>query len=278
MASVDTSRPWKEFSFVAFDTETSGAYPLAEDIVEYGAVKWQAGQITDEFQTLLKPRIPMSDFIIGIHGITNEMVSQAPLMSEKIGEIVAFMEGSVLMAHHAPFDLGFMTVEFEKNYLPLPEGPVLCTSLLARQLIKESPDHRLQTLVKMLHLPQGVIHRALDDAKACLQVGLECLSRLGEGVSLEEAIKKMNKPIEWNRYRLLSHNQEKYRMIIDALYQRSNLDIIYQAGTAKGKRRRVTPVGLVRNPDGDYVVAVCHLDQTQKRFYLDKISDIDAVF
>jgi len=226
----------------------------------------------------LKPREKMSDFIIGIHGITNEMVQDAPLMKDKVTEIYNFLKGSVVMAHHAPFDLGFMTLEFEKNKLPTPTDPVLCTSLLARQLIKESPNHKLQTLIKVLNLPQGAAHRALDDAQACLLVGLECLKRLGPDATLAEAMVKMGKRLEWNKYELLSNHQEKYQTVVEALLQIKDLDIVYEGGSVKGKPRRISPIGIVRNPDGDYVMAICHIDRAQKRFYFDKISDISIVF
>src|SRR4051812_41661743 len=105
---LDTSKPWSEFEFVAFDTETSGAYPLGCEVVEFGAVKWKGGKEIDSFQTLLKPSKPMSDFIIGIHGITNEMVADAPEMKDKISEIHQFLQGAIPLAHHAPFDMGFL--------------------------------------------------------------------------------------------------------------------------------------------------------------------------
>ncbi len=278
MSEMIPERPWTEYTFVAFDTETSGAYPLGADVVEFGAVKWQGGKIIDEMQTLLKPSTLMSDFIIGIHGITNEMVESAPLMKDKISEISEFFKGAVVMAHHAPFDLGFMTVEFEKYHIPLPQDAVLCTSLLSRQLIKESPNHKLQTLIKFLNLPQGTAHRAMDDAKACLSVGLECMNRVGTWAPLSVISSKMGKTLDWKKYELLFYRQPKYQTVVESLLTQKDLDIVYEGGSVKGKPRRISPIGIVRNPDGDYVMAVCHLDRAQKRFYFDKISDLSIVF
>jgi len=278
MADFKTELPWTEFSFVAFDTETSGAYPLGADVVEIGAVKWHKGQVVGEYQTLLKPREKMSDFIIGIHGITNEMVENAPLMKDKLSEFADFIEDSVVMAHHAPFDMGFITPEFEKSHRSLPDSPALCTSLLARVLIPESTNHKLQTLIRTLNLPQGTAHRALDDAKACLAVGLECMRRMGELTPLSEVIEKMGKPLQWKKYELLSNPAPKYQTLVESLRAHKDLDIVYDGGSVKGKPRRISPIGIVRNPDGDYVMAICHLDRAQKRFYLDKILDLSLVF
>jgi DNA polymerase-3 subunit epsilon len=269
---------WQDSTFVAFDTETSGAYPLGADVVEFGAVKWRAGEIIGEYQTLLKPRVLMGDFIIGIHGITNEMVADAPTMDQKIGEIAEFLGPHVLMAHHAPFDLGFMAAEFEKYKIPFPTGTLLCTSLLSRKLIKESVNHKLQTLIKTLKLNQGTAHRALDDAKACLEVGLECMRRAGPQATLDEISAHMGKSLQWSKYELLAHNNPTYKVVVESLLNQKDIDIVYEGGSVRGQSRRITPIGIVRNPDGDYVMAVCHLDRAQKRFYIDKISDLSIVF
>lgn len=275
---MDLNQPWQEYTFVAFDTETTGAYPLGAEIVEFGMVKWKAGQEIDTYQTLLRPSFPMSDFIIGIHGITNEMTENSPKMSEKIHEIREFFRGCVLLAHHAPFDMGFISADFEKFHLPLPSEPVLCTSLLARKLIAESANHKLQTLVHVLKLDGGTAHRALDDARACLQVGLECMRRVGAQASLAHVARVMGKELDWQRYSLFNERSELYQKVVTATLEHKDLDIIYQGGTLRGQTRRISPVGIVRNPDGDYVMAVCHIDRAQKRFYLNKISDATIVF
>ncbi len=266
-------RPWSEYEFVAFDTETSGAYPLGSEVVEFGAVKWKGGNEIAAFQTLLKPSERMGDFIIGIHGITNEMVEGAPRMSEKVSEIRQFFDGAIPMAHHAPFDLGFMTLDFEKNKISLPSEPVLCTSLLARKIITESENHKLQTLIKLLKLVGGTAHRALDDARACLNVGLECMRRMGEQASLFQVIQTMEKDLRWENYQLLGSSEKWIQMVVAAISQSSGMDIIYDSGKTKNESRRITPIGLVRNPDGDYIMALCHRDAARKRFYLNKIKE-----
>lgn len=275
---MDLNRPWHEYTYVSFDTETSGAYPLGAEIVEIGMIKWKGGKEIGQYQTLLKPTYPMSDFIIGIHGITNEMVADAPLMKDRINEIRDFFRDSVLMAHHAPFDMGFLTVDIEKAQIPLPTEPVLCTSLLARKLIPESPNHKLQTLNQVLKIDGGTAHRAFDDARACLQVGLECLKRMGETATLQHAIKAMGKELEWSKYLLLNGQSEFYKRIVEAIQSRRDVDFVYEGGSLKGKTRRMTPIGIVRNPDGDYVMATCHIDRAQKRFYFDKMKDVSVVF
>lgn len=275
--AISEKLSWEDLSIVAFDTETSGAYPVAHEIVEMGAVKWEKGQIVGEFQALIKPSVPMGEAVIKIHGITNEMVADAPSMKEVLPKFHQFLGSSAIMAHHAPFDLGFLTYEFEKANLPIPSSPILCTSLLSRTLIRESPNHRLQTLIPVLKIPQGAAHRALDDAKACLAVGLECFKRMGEKNSLMDLQAVMGKPLHWSSYYLKTGVDENLSKVVEALSGHKDLDMIYQGGSSKGTRR-VTPIGVVRNPDGDFLFARCHLDQTEKRFYLNKVKDLAVVY
>lgn len=270
---MQIDKAWTQFDFVAFDTETSGAWPVGCDIVEFGAVKWRAGQEVDRLQLLIRPREKMTDFIIGIHGITNEMVAQAPSISEVMPQIANFLKGSVLMAHHAPFDMGFVAYEFEKSKMDLPDGPALCTSLLARQLIRGTENHKLQTLVKFLGLDGGAAHRALDDAKACLQVGLHCLRQLGEQAPLAEAIRVQGKKLEWPSFLIRASGDPLLTLIADAVESKSILEFTYDKSTLP---RQAKPLGLVRSPDGDFMQAHCFRDNSAKRFYLEKVHQARA--
>lgn len=270
--------PLNQYSFVAFDTETSGAYPVGHDVVEFGAVKWYQGQEVGRLQFLLKPRELMTEFIIGIHGITNEMVAEAPPMSEKIREIHDFFKGSIVLAHHAPFDLGFLALEFEKSQLLLPPEPALCTSLLSRKWIHGVENHKLQTLVKHLGVNGGQAHRAYDDAVSCLHVALACFDRMGADATLEHAIKSQGKNLWWKDFGLFNVSESKIKILLDAIQTRKDIDMIYKGGSKKGETRRLTPIGIVRNPDGDFLQAHCHIENTAKRYYLNKIGDVALVF
>ncbi len=266
-----------DLPLVAFDLETSGAYPIRSEIVEFAAVKWEQGKITETYQQLFKPVHRMTDFIIGIHGITNEMVADQPTVESKLQELKDFLSGSVVMAHHAPFDLGFLSSQFERSGMLLPNDPVICTSLLSRAVIPESPNHRLQTLIPFLGLNQGTAHRALDDSKACLELAIKCFERMGPAPTLEQIQAKVGKNLDWVNYSLGKLATETIREVSRAVENHLALDIVYNGGTLKGKIRRVTPEGIVRNPDGDYMVATCHIDRTSKRFYINKVQDLSVV-
>lgn len=265
---------WSEYPIVAFDTETSGPYPLESEIVELGAVKWHKGQIVGQFQTLLKPSKPMTQENMNIHGISNEMVANAPLMKDQINAFCDFIQDSILIAHHAPFDLGFMAIEIEKAGLPFPNNVHFCSSLISRALL-HTTNHKLQTLVKELELVGGDAHRAYDDAYACLQVFFKATEKL-DVASLQKLKAVQGKKLAWADYSLLKGG-EQIKSLADAIQKQKTIQIVYEGGQSKNKLRPITPKGIVRNPDGDYVHAECGLDNQRKRFYISKILDIELV-
>lgn len=272
----DENKLWSEYPVVAFDTETSGAYPLEAEIVEFGAVKWFKGQIVDRYQTLLKPAVLLTQENINIHGITNEMVADAPKMSAQILSICDFIDNSILIAHHAPFDLGFLAPEIEKAGLKFPQNIHLCSSLLSRALLTTT-NHKLQTLVKELNLVGGDAHRAYDDAYACFQVFHKCTEKLGADATISKLKKIQSKKINWTDYSIYLNTDTKVKALLSAIQNQKTIKIVYDGGKTKNELRPVTPKGIVRNPDGDYINAICEIDHQRKRFYLSKIKDFELV-
>lgn len=265
---------WRDCPIVSFDLETTGAYPLGSEICEVGAVKWVNGKEVGQFQTLLKPTKTIPANVVAIHGITNEMVAEAPQISEKIHEFHEFLQGSVAVAHHAPFDMGFLTLEFERYNLALPEEAVLCSSLLARQVITESPNHKLQTLIQHLRIPGGTAHRALDDARACMYVVHEVFKRVGAESTLTEIYENQKHQLFWPDYSIEEWRQgQAWRAVIEAIEADCEVEIMYQSKNATTATwRRVHPFGAVRNPDGDWLSAFCLKDNAKKRYYMNKIA------
>jgi DNA polymerase III subunit epsilon len=264
-----------QLTFTGFDLETAGRYPLESEICEIAAIKYRNGQLAETYQTLVRPQMPMSDEVIAIHGITNEMVANAPRIHEVIADFKKFVEGTYLIAHHAPFDMGFLTVAMEKANIPLPTLPVICSSRLARKIIVGSTNHKLQTLIPFLGLEQGTAHRALDDARACLQVGLHCFEK-AKLDSLEAIFKAQDGALEWKDFSLddLKYKSKDFRLLIEGIENHSKLKLTYH-GSSKSSRI-IEPIGIVRNPEGDFFLAY---DQNPlpKRFYLNKVVSIEKV-
>jgi len=269
---MDLTKPWRDYTYVAFDTETSGKYPLVDEVVEIAAVKWRDGKIIDTFQTLLKPSRLMGEAVIRIHHITNEMVENAPLIHTMLPAFEKFIEDCVVIAHHTAFDMGFLSYDFEKAALALPLSIGLDSCALGRKAYPESPNHKLATLCTLLKFDQTQAHRALDDSKACLHVGLQCMEKLGATATLEQIIAIQGAPFEWTRYSINAlRAHEVFKTVVDATVQQAVLEMVYTGGSAPGQPRRVTPRGLVRNPDGDFMVGLCHKENFEKRYYFNRI-------
>lgn len=273
---MDLSTKIKDLTLVAFDLETSGSYPLDSEICEIAAVKWEKGKIISEFQSLIKPTKKMSDFIIGIHGITNEMVANSPRIEDKIEEFYNFIQNSVVIAHHSPFDMGFLSIEFEKKGFLAPSTPALCTSLIARRVFPESVNHKLQTLVEFFNIPKNQAHRAYDDTISCLNVALKCFEKIGWDKTLKDLYDIQCRNIAWQNFYF--HELKKnptYKNLIDAVKGDKLVRIIYKAGNKKDEKVKVHAV--VRSPDGDFIFANAESDPKVKRYYLSKIVESEIV-
>jgi len=266
----------KSVTWIVFDTETSGAFPVGSEVIEIGAIKYVDGIESDQLQILIKPKKAVPAEVIAIHNITNEILQNQPVASEVGEKVASFFDADFYVAHHAPFDLGFMAHFFESVSKPLPRGFALCTSLLSRKVIKNVQDHKLQTLAKAFGLDSGMAHRALDDAKTCAAV----FKIICENVNLkpENALELQDLQgyqLNWNRFSLRQINFEWINKLKLAIDLEHDLEVIYKKGPYKNQRRKIKPLGIVRTPlDGDYVPAWCYQDQKRKRFMLDHFLDV----
>ncbi len=275
---IDLEKNWQDQVIIAFDTETTGKYPLQSEVCEIGAVKWKNGEIIDKFQSLIKPSVPMGEVVIKIHGITNEMVLDSPPISEVLPKFIDFIEGGLLIAHHAPFDLGFLATEMEKLSLQLPKNLSLCSSLLSRSLFPESKNHRLQTLIKFFNIEQGQAHRAFDDAVACLEVGLKCLEKFPKDNTPWSEIfdiqgTAQGEPLDWNRFSINSLDSN-YKLIVEGAKKQKQVAIKYSSGSNPGKPRYVYPVGVVRSLNGDFFISEEPGSSIAKRFIFSRLIEV----
>ena len=159
--------------FVVFDLETTGLDVLNHGITEIGAVKLVNGQVTEQFTTLVKPDYKISQENFAITGISEEMVKDAPKISAVIPDFMKFIDGSVLVAHNAEFDLKFI-----KRFAGAEDyevrNKVLDTVELARDTLKQLKRHDLHTLAEHF----GIVfhhHRALSDAYATAEIFVELM-------------------------------------------------------------------------------------------------------
>ena len=177
-----------EVSFVAFDLETTGVNRQSDRIIEIGAVKFIGSQTLGEFVELVNPGIAIPPVATDISGITDAMVRNKPQIGEVIGSFLSFIGNSVLIAHNANFDLGFL-----RGVMPADsqlDNLIIDTLQLSRNAYPGQQSYSLQNLVAMLKLPTNNAHRALDDAIQCMRVfqaSYRNLSFMGK-ISLKELL------------------------------------------------------------------------------------------
>ena len=184
--------PLREVTFVVLDLETTGGSQHTDSITEVGAVKVRGGEQIGELATLVDPGTGLAPHIVALTGITTAMVTGAPRLPSVLPSVLEFLSGAVLVAHNAPFDVGFLRKACERHGQRWPRPPVLCTARLARAVLTrdEAPSVRLSALSQLFGTSTTPVHRALADARATVEVLHGLLERVGNiGVqSLEELL------------------------------------------------------------------------------------------
>ena len=181
----DLGRSLRDTTFVVVDLETTGASVRdGSAITEIGAVKVRGGRVIQEFQTFVNPGCAIPAFITVLTGITDAMVLKAPTIAEAFPTFLEFCGSkteTVLVAHNAPFDLGFLKGAAAELQYPWPNFPVIDTVRVARMTLSrdEVRDCKLSTLAKFFGTVVTPNHRALDDAQATLEVLHGLIERLG---------------------------------------------------------------------------------------------------
>ncbi len=164
--------PLRDTVFVVVDLETTGGSHHDSAITEIGAVKVCGGEVLGEFQTLVNPSQAIPPFIAVLTGITDAMVAGAPRLAQALPAFLEFARGTVLVAHNAPFDLGFLRTGCSGLGLHWPAFDSLDTARLARRVLTrdEAPDCKLSSLARLFRTATTPDHRALHDARATVDV------------------------------------------------------------------------------------------------------------
>ena len=173
-----------QLTFIVLDLETTGASPQQGcGITEIGAIAVRGGEVLGEFSTFVNPQVPLPDYIINLTGITDEMLVDAPLISEVFPDFIEFIdrhEDIHLVAHNAPFDIGFLKAAATSLALEWPKYEVIDTVKLARRVIDRSEilNYKLGTLSQFFDTQALPNHRALDDVKTTVEVLHRLIERL----------------------------------------------------------------------------------------------------
>ena len=171
-------------TFIVLDLETTGASPTTGcAITEIGAIAIRGGEILEEFSSFVNPQVTLPEYIVNLTGITDEMLIDAPLINEVFPDFIEFIdrhEHVHLVAHNAPFDIGFLKAAAEQLSHIWPKYEVIDTVKLARRVIERSEieNYKLGTLSQFFNTKALPNHRALDDVKTTVEVLHRLIERL----------------------------------------------------------------------------------------------------
>lgn len=163
--------------FVVFDLETTGLSAKNDKITEIGAVKIVKGEVVDRFSQLVDPQVPIPALITKLTGINDEMVKGQPVIDQVINSFNNFIGDSILVAHNASFDMGFIRENMKKIGIHI-SNPVLDTLELSRAVFPELKSHKLNLVAKHLKVELLNHHRAVDDSEATAMILLKTLDIL----------------------------------------------------------------------------------------------------
>ena len=253
--------------FVAFDLETTGLDPVTDRVVEIGAVRFAAdGTARGVFESLVNPGRPSGPGALAVHGISDAELARAPDPGAVLPRFVAFLGPpgrTILVAHGATTDAGFLGAELARLGLPLPPHPVIDTLAWSRARWPGPTRHKLGHLADRLGLDPGSAHRALADARRV--VGLTLVLRDGQlpgetplAYPIFDGRGPTPPPLAW-------------QAVETAIRQGSDLQIEYEGGSRGSDPRLVTPTGFVHRGGVAYLNAVCHHDGRDKEFRLDRV-------
>ncbi len=169
-----------EHEYTAFDFETTGFDSEEDRVVECGAVRFTVDGLVSTFQSLVSPGISIPSQATSVHGITNQDVANAPDAKTVFSNFLSYIDGSILIAHNASFDLGFLRASLSRiNYVEPLDNLVLDTLFIARKAFPNLKSYKLSDLQTSLFLEKKQSHRALDDAYTCMEVFLAGVEKMG---------------------------------------------------------------------------------------------------
>jgi len=272
-APAPAGQPLASVRFAVLDVESTG---LESDdrVLEFACLLTQGPVPFDEFQTLVNPERMIPEEVVRIHGINQEAVAKARRFYEIFPRVDGMLRGSVIVAHNAGFDLGFLRNEWKILGKRLAQPPVVDTLQLARNLMVQE-RYALDALADALSLPHRPSHRALEDARATHDLFWRLLDEAPAPVRTLEDVLALHVPPEvgWEEAAAEGAVREVHKPLQEALLRGTSLSIAY-LGRSGESIRVVTPERLERSAGRIYLRARTGGEGTSRPFRMDRILSV----
>lgn len=280
---VEREIPLYQNTFAVVDVETTGlSARMGDKICEVAVVVARGGQIVDQLQTLVNPLKPISRGASAVNGITDSMVRSAPTFRHVASRLLESLDGAVLVAHNASFDMAFISAELRAAGYDPPSNAVVDTLALARRCYT-FPSNKLGDIAHSLGIKTQGLHRALADATITWQILKKFLWDMqAQGVTtLADLIAKQGSLTSMSGWRmappLMEWDGSEFcpiqglpPLIEQAVRTRSPLRIRYTGSDGHQSERVVQPRKVTLREQATYLVAYCHLKQEERIFRLDR--------
>lgn len=152
-------------TYVVVDLETTGLSPEFDSIIEIGAIKVKSGNITEKYQQLVNPGFEISDFIQSLTGITNDMLSDKPTISNVLPEFDSFLANHIIVGHNVNFDINFLYDNYDCFMKRSFTNGFIDTMRIARKVLPNLQHYKLSDIVEELGIEGSQFHRALSDCE-----------------------------------------------------------------------------------------------------------------
>ena len=258
--------------FVAFDTETTGLWAPTHRIVEIGAVRFHLeSDRVETFNSLVNPQRPMPPEVIRIHGITDDMVAEAPKVTVVLKQFMEFCSDAIMVAHNAPFDISFVGCELERSQLQFSDNLILDTVDIYRRLFPGLRGYSLLQLARQFDVAQTQAHRATADAEYVCRLFRNAVARFPMIDDLEA----------WRSafsvYRMQDYRSDPtvipvgFEDLALARDEKRRVRIKYRSAGQEAAWRVVHPQALHTLGNHLYLSAHCERADAERTFRLDRI-------
>lgn len=272
-----------ELDFIAFDVETTGLSAIACKLVELSAVRFRlAGGEMEIFSELINPECEIPPEVTRIHGITDEMVKDSPTNKDVIPKFLEFIgdKPCVLVAHNAPFDVGFLKVAVARLGIEVPALTVLDTLSLARALVDGVVDYKLKTLAQHYEIVDGDYHRALADSHHVRHIFGKIMAANPDFSTLEH-LQELNCLLSLNEQESAVEPTGEVLLHVNvikaAIDSKQQLKMIYLGnGVPPRYGRLITPIAVLENRGNHYLTAYCHQVDAERTFRIDRIKSLQV--
>jgi len=267
---------FEDCELVFFDVETTGLNPDRGDaICEIGGVKVRDRKVLDVFQTLINPKRPIPQDVQAIHGISNQLVIDAPRFEDVVDRFLSFLDEAVICGYNVGFDLSFLNWELKRiNYPPL-ELPSLDILVMARRTIPDLNRYNLSFLVEHLQIKGVGFHRALGDAMATKEIFLKLREILEDkGITrVEDFITLYGFDNEFFK----KNQQPKISLIRESIIARIAIKIGYLSYQSEIKSVVVIPKELMEDKGRVYLLGLFPDREELVKFNLTRILNVEIV-